>query len=75
MLMNTDQLKKFIQDFGFNIDFSDGEILLTAFKSFAEINKTSYSAEEKKILNEAFILIKKITEKQSDNFWKKYNYE
>lgn len=73
MPIDTDKFKKFTESFGLGIDFSDGQVLLTAYKEFGKTNKSAYTEAESKVLNQAFILIKKIADKEFDEFWKRYN--
>jgi hypothetical protein len=72
MPIDTDKFKSFVTAFGFDIDFSDGQFLLTAFKGFADAKKKAYSEAEKKILNQAFLLIKKVADKDNDDFFRDY---
>ena len=75
MPINTDKFKDFVQSFGFGIDFTDGQVLLTAYKEFGKVYKSAYTEEEQKILNQAFILIKKVADNEFDDFWQRYNNE
>lgn len=72
MSVNTEKYKDLLQVFGLDIDFSDGQFLLAAFKGFADAKKTAYTEEERTVLNQAFILIKKVADKENDDFFKKY---
>ena len=73
MPINTDKFKDFVHSFGLGIDFSDGQVLLTAYKEFGKANKSAYTEEESKVLNQAFLLIKKVADAEFDSFWKRYN--
>jgi hypothetical protein len=46
------------------------QILLNAFKVYADCKKTALSEEKKQILNKAFSFIKEDAERQSDNIFK-----
>jgi hypothetical protein len=45
------------------------QILLNAFKVYADCKKTALSEEKKQILNKAFSLIKEDAERQSDDIF------
>lgn len=75
MPIDTNKFKAFTEKLGMQIDYSDGQLLLTAFKVFGEAKKHSYNSSELKILYKAYDLIKRTADKEHDEFWNKHHQQ
>ena len=70
MLINEENFTLLLRLEDNEIEKYSAQILLNAFKVYADCKKTALSEEKKKILNKAFSLIKEDAERQSDDIFK-----
>jgi hypothetical protein len=75
MPIDTDKFKNFTEKLGLQIDYSDGQILLTAFKEFGTLKNKQLSPAELTTLRKAYKIIKAIADKEHDEFWNRYQQQ
>lgn len=75
MPIDTGKLKSFTEKLGLQIDYSDGQVLLTAFKEFGAQKTKQLSQTELTTLRKAYKIIKAIADKEHDEFWNRYQQQ
>jgi hypothetical protein len=75
MPIDTDKFKNFTDKLGLQIDYSDGQVLLTAFKEFGAQKTKQLSQTELTTLRKAYKIIKAIADKEHDEFWNRYQQQ
>jgi hypothetical protein len=70
MLINEENFTLLLRLEDNELEKYSAQILLNAFKVYADCKKTALSEEKKQILNKAFSLIKEDAERQSDDIFK-----
>jgi hypothetical protein len=75
MPIDTDKFKNFTENLGLQIDYSDGQVLLTAFKEFGAQKTKQLSQTELTTLRKAYKIIKAIADKEHEEFWNRYQQQ
>ena len=75
MPIDTDKFKNFTEKLGLQIDYSDGQVLLTAFKEFGAQKTKQLSQTELTTLRKAYKIIKAIADKEHEEFWNRYQQQ